>query len=138
MRRHVPNVRRTLNGVPVVCPSSVTSIVNVSVRFGTGEAHGKGMLVQFNYLLDHGGFTANPDGTFSVNMDKIKEAVKGLTRDLMTLQAEGDYQQAKEMLTKVGNAIRPEMERALTNIKNVPVDIEPKFTTAEQLLREFP
>ena len=37
IRRQFRNVRRTRNGVPDVCPSSVTSIVNVSVRFGTGS-----------------------------------------------------------------------------------------------------
>jgi hypothetical protein len=42
MRRYVPNARRTLNGVAVVFPSSVTSIVNVSVRFGTGSPGSKG------------------------------------------------------------------------------------------------
>jgi hypothetical protein len=109
-----------------------------SIRFGTSEAHGRGMVVQFNYILDHGGFTANPDGTFSVNMDKIKEAVKGLTHDIMTVQAEGNYAQASEMLPKPGSAIRPEVEAALNKMGNLPVDIEPKFTSAEQLLREFP
>jgi Peptidase family M49 len=107
-----------------------------SIRFGMSEAHGRGMLVQFNYILDHGGFTANQDGTFSVNMEKIKEAVKGLTHDIMTLQAEGNYEKAKEMLAK--SIIRPEVERALSNMRNVPVDIEPKFTSAEQLVRENP
>ena len=107
-----------------------------SIRFGTGDAHGRGMLVQFNYLLDHGGFVANPDSTFSVAIEKLKEAVTGLTHDIMTVQAEGNYQKGKEILAT--SVIRPEVERALTNVRNVPVDIEPKFTTAEALVREFP
>ena len=32
--------------------------------------------------------------------------------------------------------IRPEVQRALDKLKKVPVDIEPRFVTAEQLLRE--
>ena len=39
-----------------------------TIRFGTSEAHGLGMAVQFNFLLDHGAFVVNPDGTFAVNM----------------------------------------------------------------------
>ena len=60
------------------------------------------MAVQFNYLLDHGGFVANPDGTFAVNMDKIKAGVEGLTHEIMTLQAEGNYEKAKALLPRPG------------------------------------
>ena len=38
-----------------------------SIRFGVNEAHGKGIAVQLNYLLDQGGFVVQPDGTFAVN-----------------------------------------------------------------------
>ena len=37
-----------------------------SIRFGINEAHGKGIALQLNYLLDNGGFVVNPDGTFAV------------------------------------------------------------------------
>ena len=108
-----------------------------TIRFGTSEAHGRGMVVQFNYLLDHGAFVANQDGTFAVNMDKIKAGVEGLTREIMTIQAEGNYEKAKNLLPSLG-AIKPEVERALNKMRGLPVDIEPKFTTAEQLVRENP
>ena len=108
-----------------------------TLRFGTNEAHGLGMAVQFNYILDHGGFTAEKDGTFAVVPAKIKAAVEGLTREIMTLQAEGSYAKAKELTTRLG-VIRPEVQRALDKLGNIPIDIEPKFTTAEQLVRENP
>lgn len=108
-----------------------------TIRFGTSEAHGLGMAVQFNYLLDHGAFVANQDGTFAVNMDKVKAGVKGLTHEIMTIQAEGNYEKAKELSTRLG-IVRPEVQRALDKMSGVPVDIEPKFTTAEQLIRENP
>ena len=44
-----------------------------SIRFGVTEAHGKGIAVQLNYLLDQGGFVVKPDGTFAVDPAKIKE-----------------------------------------------------------------
>ena len=109
-----------------------------TIRFGTSEAHGRGMVVQFNWILDHGGFVAHPDGTFSVDMDKTKKAVEGLTHEIMTVQAEGNYEKAKALLPSLSNSIRPEVEAALNKMGNLPVDIEPKFTTAEQLVREYP
>src|SRR5208337_2102688 len=59
-----------------------------SLRFGLTDAHGKGMALQFNYLSDKGGFVANADGTFAVDYAKIKPAVRALTHDLLTLEAE--------------------------------------------------
>ena len=108
-----------------------------TLRFGTNDAHGLGMAVQFNYLLDHGAFVANKDGTFAVNPDKIRAGVEGLTREIMTIQAEGNYEKAKELTARLG-IVRPEVQRALDKMSNIPVDIEPKFTTAEQLVRENP
>jgi hypothetical protein len=108
-----------------------------TLRFGTNDAHGLGMAVQFNYLLDQGGFVAHKDGTFSVDSAKIRQGVEGLTREIMTLQAEGNYDKAKELGTRLG-AVRPEVQRAIDKMTRIPVDIEPKFTTAEQLVRENP
>ena len=106
-----------------------------TIRFGINEAHGKGQAMQLNYLLDAGGFVVRRDGTFAVDPAKIKDAVTALTREFMTMQAEGSYERAKEMQTRLG-VIRPEVQRALDKMKNIPVDIEPRFVTAEQLLRE--
>jgi hypothetical protein len=95
-----------------------------SLRFGLTEAHGKGMALQFNYLFDKGAFVENPDGTFAVNFAKIKDGVRDLCHDLLTIEAHGDYAAAKRMLDTLG-VIRPEMQRALDGLKGIPVDIDP-------------
>ena len=106
-----------------------------SIRFGVNEAHGKGIAVQLNYLLDQGGFTVRPDGTFAVNHDRIKAGVTALTRDIMTMQAEGDYAKAKALGEKLGH-VRPPVQAALDRLAGVPVDIEPRYVTADQLLKQ--
>ncbi len=105
-----------------------------SIRFGVAEAHGRGVAVQFNYLLDAGGFVARKDGTFSVDLPKIKSGVTALTHDIMTIQAEGNYAKAIELRDRLG-VVRPVVQRALDKMNAIPVDIEPKFTTAAQLLK---
>ena len=60
-----------------------------SIRFGVNEAHGRGIALQLNWLLDYGAFTVDKDGAFAVNPAKIKDGVKALTGEIMTLQARG-------------------------------------------------
>src|SRR5688572_2947417 len=103
-----------------------------SIRFGITEAHGRGVAIQLNYFLDNGGVTVAQDGTFAVNPERIKQNVADLTRDIMTLQATGDVQAGKQMFDKMG-VVRPQVQTVLDRLKDVPVDIEPRFVTAEQL-----
>lgn len=101
-----------------------------SVRFGITEAHGKGVALQFNYLVDEGAIRVNEAaGTFSIDPARIKEAVRKLTRDLLTIEAEGSYEKARALLDKYA-VIRPQMQKALDRLDQVPVDIEPAFPLA--------
>jgi hypothetical protein len=104
-----------------------------SIRFGITEAHGRGVAIQLNYFLDNGGVTVAQDGTFAVNPERIRQNVIDLTRDIMTMQAVGDYGAGKQLMDKLG-VVRPEVQVVLDRLTTVPVDIEPKFVTAEQLL----
>jgi Peptidase family M49 len=105
-----------------------------SVRFGINEAHGRGQAIQLNYLLDQGAFKVNADGTFSVDAAKIKDGVTSLTREFLTLEAEGDYAKAKDMIAELG-ILRPETKAVLDKLSGVPVDIEPRFVTAIELVK---
>jgi hypothetical protein len=106
-----------------------------SIRFGVNEAHGRGIAIQLNYFLDAGAFVVNPDGTFRVDAAKITGAVAALTREIMTLQAEGSYAKAKDLITRLG-VVRPPVQTVLDRLAAVPVDIEPRFVTAAQVARE--
>jgi Peptidase family M49. len=103
-----------------------------TLRFGLESAHARGMALQLNWLLDGGAFVVNSDGTFGINFEKLKPAVTSLTREILMIQAKGDYAAAKSLLDRMV-VIRPEVKRVLDNLKDVPVDIEPHFTTAQSL-----
>jgi uncharacterized protein YjbJ (UPF0337 family) len=75
-------------------------------------------------------------GTFSINTAKVKDAVRKLTHDILTLQAEGSYEKAKAMLDKYA-VVRPQMQKALDRLGDVPVDIEPSFPMAHEKTRSF-
>jgi hypothetical protein len=108
-----------------------------SIRFGINEAHGRGNALQLNYLLDYGAFVVEKDGTFSVNRAKIKDGVTALTREIMLLEAKGNYAKAKDMLERLAT-LRPEIRQVLNKLDSIPVDLEPRFVTAEKLISDYP
>lgn len=105
-----------------------------TLRFGLNDAHAKGMTLQVNYLLDHGAIRIDKDGLFSLDLAKTKKAVAGLTHDIMTLQAHGDYAGAKQLFERMV-VIRPQVQHVIDRLSTVPVDIAPKFVTAAELTR---
>ena len=108
-----------------------------SVRFGLNEAHGKAVALQMNYLLDAKAFVVAKDGTFSVDESKIKDAVKTLTGELLTIQATGDKAKA-DLFVKKYMVMRPSIQAVLNKVKHIPVDIKAVFTTADELLKDYP
>jgi hypothetical protein len=104
-----------------------------TLRFGVKEAHGRGMALQFNYLADRGAFVAGPDGTFQVDLAKMAGAVRSLCRDLLTIEATGDYSGAKKMLDELAN-LRPTLRAALERLEGIPTDIAPNPVTARDLV----
>ncbi len=105
-----------------------------TLRFGLNNAHAKGMTLQVNYLLDHGAIRIDKDGLFSLDLAKTKKAVAGLTHDIMTLQAHGDYAGVKQLFERMV-VIRPQVQHVIDRLATVPVDIAPKFVTAAELTR---
>jgi len=104
-----------------------------SVRFGIGEAHGKGVALQFNYMLEKGAINYDgATGTFSVNFDNFENWVRELVQDICILQATGDYdgmQAFFEQYVKMPD----NLAAALEKLSDVPVDIVPQYTLAEEL-----
>ena len=103
-----------------------------SIRFGINEAHGRGIAIQLNYLLDQGGFVVRPDGTFAVNDAKIKEGVTALTREIMTIAGRGRLREGQGARRAPRRRAAAGARRALDHLTAVPVDIEPRFTTAAE------
>jgi peptidase M49-like protein len=105
-----------------------------TLRFGLSDSHARGMAIQLNALLDKSAFKVNADGTFAVDHARVKQAVAEVTRDLITIQGEGNAARARELLTTMA-VVRPPVQRVLDRLKAVPVDIEPSFTAADELAR---
>jgi len=106
-----------------------------TLRFGLSQTHAKGIAMQVNNLFDHGAIRVAGDGRFAIDVPKAKKAVTDLTRRIMTIQATGDYAAADALLKKTVT-IRPEVQRVLDRLGDVPVDIAPRHITAQELTRK--
>lgn len=104
-----------------------------SMRFGIGEAHGGGNAIIYNYLLEKGAYVYNDkDQKVSVNFEKIYPALKELCNLILTIQAEGNYQGAKDLIAKY--AVNSQSIETLRNkLETLPVDIKPVFEIEEKL-----
>jgi hypothetical protein len=106
-----------------------------TLRFGLSQTHAKGIAMQVNNLFDHGAIRVAADGRFAIDVPKAKKAVTDLTGRIMTIQATGDYAAADALLKKMVT-VRPEVQRVLDRLGDVPVDIAPKHITAQELTRK--
>ncbi|HEY0939616.1 MAG TPA: hypothetical protein VGE08_05930 [Steroidobacter sp.] len=105
-----------------------------TLRFGLNAAHAKGMALQVNSLLDAKAIRIDAEGRFSLDVPKAKRAITALTRQIMTLQAQGDYDGVKSLMERMV-VIRPEVQRVIDQLGEVPVDIAPRFVTADTLMQ---
>jgi len=95
-----------------------------SCRFSAADAHGKANMMQFELFKKMGAFNRSDDGTYSVNFDKMKEAVTASVQLILKLQGDGDYNNTKALIEKDG-FIKPELQKDLDRINSagIPVDI---------------
>ena len=96
-----------------------------STRFGASSAHGKANMVRFNFFMEYGAFVRDPEtGKYRVDFDAMQNAVTELSRLLLILQGDGDYDGATELTnTKgvIGTQLQADLDR-LTEA-GIPVDI---------------
>jgi hypothetical protein len=103
-----------------------------SIRFGIDEVHGGGVAIQLNFFLDEGACRVEGDGRFSVDDNRMKEAVKKLATILLDIEARGDYEGAKFLIDKY-RVLRPEVQNALDRLKDVPIDIRPIYPIENEM-----
>jgi hypothetical protein len=98
-----------------------------TVRFGVAEAHGQAEMMEFNYLNSRGAVTRDASGRYTIDYQKMPEAVAGLAKELLEIEATGDRQRAETWFQKYGSM--PEDLKAALKKKtsDIPVDVDPIF-----------
>jgi hypothetical protein len=100
-----------------------------ALRFGTGEAHGRAMMMEFNYLLQQNALSLGADGKYSINYAGMGDAILGLDEQLLLFEANGDRAGVEAWFTKY-DVMPPALVHALQSTADIPVDITPDFELA--------
>ena len=101
-----------------------------TLRFGTGEAHGRAMMMEFNYLLEHDALKQNTDGRYKIDYTAMPAAVAGLCKTLLSFEAQGDRAGVEAWLKKY-DVMPPALTQALKATEGIPVDVAPQFELAQ-------
>ncbi len=102
-----------------------------TLRFGTGEAHGRAEMMEFNYLVENGA-VANQDGRYAVDYAKMPGVLAGLARELLAIEATGDRTRAENWFAKY-DKMPAELTAALARTSDIPVDIDPGFSFKDEV-----
>jgi hypothetical protein len=95
-----------------------------SIRFGAASAHGRANVVAFNFLERMGAFTRGQDGKYRVNVEQLRAGTDELSRRILTIQGNGDYEGAGAFYTEfgtIGPVLQADLDRLGT--AGIPVDI---------------
>ena len=105
-----------------------------SIRWGASSAHGKANMLRFNYFAELGAFVRDEEsGTYRVDFERMEQAMAALSKELLILQGDGDYEGAVKLTQEkgvVGEQLRRDLQRLLD--ANIPVDIT--FTQGVEVL----
>jgi hypothetical protein len=105
-----------------------------SMRFGIGEAHGRGTAVQWNWYREKGGIVPSEGSRFRVDLPMMGKAVESLSNELLMIEATGDFDRAQRLLDRYGK-LTPEIDKVNESLKDIPVDIAPVFLAARETMR---
>ena len=99
-----------------------------SSRFGSAEALGKANIACYNYLKEAGAFAHNASGLYHIDYDKAEAAIASLSEKILTIQATGDIEAARELLGTYGNVSESlAQDFAALDRAHIPTDVRFQF-----------
>jgi hypothetical protein len=97
-----------------------------TLRFGTGEAHGRAEMMEFNYLVENHALNL-VNGRYAMDYARMPGALMQLARILLEIEAAGDRGRAESWFAKY-DRMPKDLTNALAKAGDIPVDINPVFS----------
>jgi len=110
--------------------SYVASIFR-TLRFGTGEAHGRAEMMEFNYLFENHALNF-VNGRYSIDFAKMPGTLSQLAKILLEIEAAGDRSRAENWFAKY-DKMPADLTKTLATTSDIPVDINPIFSFKDEV-----
>ncbi|WP_428818647.1 dipeptidyl-peptidase 3 family protein [Microbulbifer sp. MCCC 1A16149] len=105
-----------------------------SVRFGAASAHGKANMMRFNFFKQEGAFARDEEtGQYSVDFEKMQAAMTKLSNLILTIQGDGNYSKAKDLLDNMG-VVGTELQADLDRLKEASIPVDVTFIQGKEVL----
>ena len=102
-----------------------------TVRYGVAEAHGRAEMMEFNYLFEQKAIVA-ANGKYQIDFGRIPQALRSLSKELLEQEATGDRGRAEAWFNRY-DKMPSALQAAIGAVKDVPVDVDPKFSFADEI-----
>jgi len=100
-----------------------------TIRFGTGEAHGRAEMMEFNVLAEQQAIVES-GGRYQVAYAKMPAAIERLAKELLEQEATGDRARTEAWFAKY-DRVPDTLKAALARATDVPIDVDPIFAIPE-------
>ena len=102
-----------------------------TLRFGTGEAHGRAQMMEFSYLGEQHAL-GYAGGRYAIDFTRMPAALTALAKELLEMEATGDRGRAEAWFARY-DRMPQELKTALAATSRIPVDINPAFSFADRV-----
>lgn len=102
-----------------------------TLRFGTGEAHGRAEMMEFSYLSEQHAINYKA-GRYAIDYARMPGALTSLAKQLLEIEATGDRPRAEAWFAKY-DVMPAELKAALAATAAIPVDINPVFSFPDKV-----
>lgn len=123
-----------LKGVDLM-DNYVTHMADVfrSIRFGVTDAQGVANMIRFNYFREQEAFKYDSKtNTYKINDYKMKKAIESLSRLVLEIQGNGDYEMATEIIRDKGY-IHNELLNDLYRIQRAKIPKDVVYDQGDQI-----
>jgi len=113
----------------------VTHMADVfrSIRFGVTDAQGVANMIRFNYFKEQEAFKYDSKtGTYKINDYKMKKAVESLSKLVLEIQGNGDYEMASDIIRDKGY-IHNELLNDLYRIQRAKIPKDVVYDQGDQI-----
>lgn len=104
-----------------------------SIRFGTSSAHGKANMIRFNFFKDQGVFNRSEDGKYTIDYDKMNDAMNALSAKILKLQGDGDYEGVVKLVAEE-TVIKADLKSDLERLSDLGIPVDVVFEQGVEVL----